>query len=191
VAKCAAGHGHRRRRAQGLLTAPTCSCVSGWTGAHCEAPPDPCRYPAPVSCGAHGSCQGGNCSCVAGWGGARCEVAAAPLSCPAGATAAPGARYCSDLVGWCKGPAGRSDNVNAKGKLGVASRDACRAGCDAAPACVGYTYLASNGRCWVYGPGLDTDLGGGWIAATWPATTIGGADSGVPGAVCAAVAGRN
>jgi hypothetical protein len=225
VAKCAAGHGHRRRRAQGLLTAPTCSCVSGWTGAHCEtedaacagvscgghgrcragacactggwggarceAPPDPCRYPAPVSCGAHGSCQGGNCSCVAGWGGARCEVAAAPLlRCPAGATAAPGARYCSDLVGECLGPGGSGDYVNGKYKGGVATRSDCQAFCDAAPACVGYAYYASAEGCDVYGPGLDTDLGGGWHAETRPTTTISGAD-GASDYVCAAVAGRN
>ena len=53
-----------------------------------------------------------------------------------------------------------------------------------------YRYL----YCYVYGPGLDTDLAGGWIAWTHPTTTIGGADgdSGRNGGyVCAAVAGRN
>jgi hypothetical protein len=141
-----------------------------------------------VSCGAHGSCQGGNCSCVAGWGGARCEVAAAPLRCPVGATAAPGARYCSDLVGEC----GSSGWVNGKHKGGV-SRPACQASCDASPACTGYSYSAGVPlpvHCWVYGPGLDTDLAGGWIASPHPATTIGGARS-APGYVCVVVAGRN
>eukprot|EP01049_Picozoa_sp_SAG25_P008188 SAG25_NODE_719_length_5744_cov_4.938884_9_plen_152_part_00 len=71
------------------------------------------------------------------------------------------------------------------------SRADCQAGCDAAPACVGYTYRASGGGlCDVYGPGLDTDLAGGWTADTWPATTIGGA-SGGSAYVCAAVVGRN
>jgi hypothetical protein len=87
------------------------------------------------------------------------------------------------------GPGGRGDDVNGKRKSGV-TRDACQAFCDAAPACVGYTYGASDEFCAVYGPGLDTDLGGGWRALTHPATTIAGA-SGVSGYVCAAVAGRH
>jgi hypothetical protein len=171
-----------------------CACVGGWTGAHCETEDAQC---ASVSCGAHGSCQGGSCSCVAGWGGARCEVAAAPLGCPAGATAAPGARYCSDLVGWCRGPGGSSDWVNNKGKDYVSTRADCQAFCDAAPACVGYDYSHAvwGGRCHVFGPGLDTNVGAGWYAHPSPATTIGGvtsADSdGHTGFVCVAVAGHN
>jgi hypothetical protein len=168
----------------GRCRAGACACTDGWSGAHCETPPDPCQYPAPVSCGAHGSCQGGNCSCVAGWGGARCN-----LSCPAHATLAPDGRYCSDLAGQCVGPGGSTDGVNAKWKDGV-SRPACRAECDANPACTGYTY-ASVGRCFVHGSGLDTDLGGGWTAFPHPNTTISGADSSASGRVCAAVAGRN
>jgi hypothetical protein len=111
------------------------------------------------------------------------------IACPAHATLAPGGRYCSDLVGFCVGLGGSSDYVNAKEKTGM-SRPACQASCDAAPACTGYTYSASNGFCGVHGPGLDTDLGGGWEALTSPATTIGGAD-GRSDYVCAAVAGRN
>jgi hypothetical protein len=42
----------------------------------------------------------------------------------------------------------------------------------------------------VYGPGLDTDLAGGWSADPRPTTTIGGA-SGDSDWVCAAVAGRH
>jgi hypothetical protein len=43
----------------------------------------------------------------------------------------------------------------------------------------------------VYGPGLDRDLAGGWDADTYPATTIGGADTSYSAYVCVAVAGRN
>jgi hypothetical protein len=110
-----------------------------------------------------------------------------------GATARVGDRYCSDLVGVCRGPGGSGDYVNGKYKGGVASRADCQAFCDAAPACVGYTYWASDRYCIVNGPGLDTDLAGGWdvwIADPYPTTTIGGA-SGDSGVVCAAVAGRN
>eukprot|EP01047_Picozoa_sp_COSAG01_P102200 COSAG01_NODE_31824_length_590_cov_18.822811_1_plen_95_part_00 len=94
-------------------------------------------------------------------------------------------------MGDCWGPGG-SGYVNGKYKNGVASRDACQVFCDAAAACVGYTYEAtgSYGDCVVHGPGLDTNLAGGWSAWTRPATTIGGA-SGHSGVVCAAVAGRN
>jgi hypothetical protein len=107
-----------------------------------------------------------------------------------GATARVGDRYCSDLVGVCVGPGGDYMYVNAKYKTDVASRVDCQAGCDAAPACVGYAYDASNGFCYVYGPGLDTDLAGGWFAYSNPTATIGGADGGSL-YVCAAVAGRN
>eukprot|EP01049_Picozoa_sp_SAG25_P018298 SAG25_NODE_5187_length_691_cov_2.224662_1_plen_89_part_00 len=87
------------------------------------------------------------------------------------------------------GPGGDGDSaVNRKYKWGVATRAACQAGCDAAAACVGYDY--QGGTCHVYGPGVDTDLAGGWLAVTHPTTTIAGA-SGSSGAVCAAVAGRN
>eukprot|EP01047_Picozoa_sp_COSAG01_P003453 COSAG01_NODE_102_length_26290_cov_94.760299_25_plen_538_part_00 len=112
--------------------------------------------------------------------------------CPAGATAAPGARYCSDLVGVCLGPGhtGHTDYVSGKVKYGGFTRTACRAGCDAASACTGYDYRASSGDCSVYGPGVETDLRGGWRALFSPTTTIGGA-SGNSGVVCAAVAGRN
>jgi hypothetical protein len=92
-------------------------------------------------------------------------------------------------MGECRGPGGSDHRVNGKAKTGVATRDACRAFCDAAPACVGYTY-SSFEYCAVHGPGLDTDLAGGWSAFTHPTTTIGGAD-GVGLYVCAAVAGRN
>jgi hypothetical protein len=138
-----------------------------------------------------------NASCPAGTGVVATtpepEPEPEPLPaprCPAGATAAPGARYCSDLVGQCVGPGGSVDYVNGKYKNGVASRPDCQASCDANPACVGYAYYASGRFCRVFGPGLDTDLGGGWTADPDPATTIGGA-SGLSGLVCAAVAGRN
>eukprot|EP01047_Picozoa_sp_COSAG01_P008984 COSAG01_NODE_363_length_18113_cov_45.041690_10_plen_752_part_00 len=110
--------------------------------------------------------------------------------CPAHATAAPGDWYCSDLVGACRGPGGSSDYVNAKYKTRV-TRSACQAECDAAAACMGYTYRASGfEHCSVHGPGLDTDLAGGWTAVTHPTTTIVGAN-GDSRFVCAAVAGRN
>jgi hypothetical protein len=111
----------------------------------------------------------------------------------------PGARYCSDLVGFCLGPGGRSVN----GKTGFATRAACQAQCNAAaPACVGYAYWASTEYCEVLGPGLDTNLAGGWEAATHPTTTIDSGDARAErssrcvqkpcsGVVCAAVAGRN
>jgi hypothetical protein len=137
----------------------------------------------------------GTCRCAAAWQGARCDTCAPGHSgptcqlggCPAGATAS--GTYCSDLVGRCAGPGGRSDYTNGKEKDG-GTRTACRAGCDANPACVGYTYHARYGLCRVHGPGLDTDLGGGWSAYTRPATTIGGANDDSD-YVCAAVAGRN
>jgi hypothetical protein len=44
--------------------------------------------------------------------------------------------------------------------------------------------------CYVYGPWVDRDLGGGWTGDTCPTTTIGGA-GGVSDYVCAAVAGHN
>jgi hypothetical protein len=148
-----------------------------------------------------------NASCPTGTGVATTpepEPEPEPLPaprCPAGATAAPGARYCSDLVGACLGPGGSSviingsDWVNGKVKSGV-SRSACQAGCDAAPACVGYDYYASYERCYVYGPGLDTDLAGGWFAFTNPTTTIASADGNsiyvdYRETICVAVAGRN
>jgi hypothetical protein len=71
----------------------------------------------------------------------------------------------------------------------------CQAQCDAAPACTGYSYdfrsSGSSALCEVYGPGLDRDLAGGWDADTYPATTIGGADTSYSAYVCVAVAGRN
>jgi hypothetical protein len=123
-------------------------------------------------------------ACSSGYSGPTCQLG----GCPAGATA--GGKYCSDLVGQCWGPGGSGDVVNAKYKYSVASRADCQAGCDAAPACVGYAYQASYAACVVHGPGLDTDLGGGWTAFTAPATTIASAD-GTSGILCAAVAGRN
>jgi hypothetical protein len=145
----------------------------------------------------------GTCRCAALWSGARCDSWSG-RGCPAGATkASPSDRYCSDLVGACHGPGGSGDGVNGKEKHPV-SRPACQASCDAAPTCSGYSYCADcGGVCWVHGPGLDTDLAGGWTAHTYwyasthPATTIGGASGRIVGVVgfwgyvCAAVAGRN
>jgi hypothetical protein len=72
-------------------------------------------------------------------------------------------------VGFCLGPGGRSVN----GKTGFATRAACQAQCNAAaPACVGYAYWASTEYCEVLGPGLDTNLAGGWEAATHPTTAL-------------------
>jgi hypothetical protein len=103
------------------------------------------------------------------------------------------------MMGDCVGPGGSNDYpryVNAKWQSSI-TRAACRAGCDASPSCTGYNYRTSGGYCYVYGPGLDTDLAGGvgWHAATWPTTTIAGANghggNGYSGRVCVAVAGRN
>jgi hypothetical protein len=117
----------------------------------------------------------------------RCVAAA---RCPAHATLVPGSRYCSDMVGSCEGPGGGALTTRVSGGI---TRPACQASCDAAPACVGYTYR-NDGTCWVHGPGLDTDLAGGWSANTHPsgpvATTIVGA-SGYSLNVCAAVAEHN
>jgi hypothetical protein len=139
---------------------------------------------APLVCdAASGRCNTLVCEAASG----RCNTA----HCPAHATLALGGRYCSDLVGECVGPSGSSDYVNAKYKTGV-TRPACQAECDANVACTGYSYHASNLflACQVHGPGLDTDLGGGWTAYTHPVTLIAGAD-GHSTWVCAAVAGRN
>eukprot|EP01047_Picozoa_sp_COSAG01_P061210 COSAG01_NODE_7611_length_3127_cov_51.853038_4_plen_91_part_00 len=86
----------------------------------------------------------------------------------------------------------RNDFINGKFKT-LSTRDACRASCDANPACVGYSYSADL-TCAMLGPGLDTDLAGGWYSNPSPTTTIAGASgSSVYDAyrVCAAVAGRN
>ena len=109
--------------------------------------------------------------------------------CPAGATAARGARYCSDVAGTCVGPGGKVP-INHKFKYGL-TRAECKAGCDSNKHCVGYNYRASDRWCAVYGPGLDTDLEGGWGAVTRnDVTTIGRGSAGY-GGVCVAVAGRN
>jgi hypothetical protein len=140
----------------------------------------------------------GTCRCAALWSGARCDIG----HCPAGATqASPSSRYCSDLAGVCVGPGlAWSDSVNGKYKYGVSTRLACQAFCDdAAPACTGYAYRPGlggsygGGDCVVLGPGLDTDVAGGWRALTDPTTTIAGASTanGFSAYVCAAVAGRN
>jgi hypothetical protein len=84
------------------------------------------------------------------------------------------------------GPGGSHDYANGKQKFPL-TRPACRAACDANPACNGYSYLAGGSKCDLHGPGLDTDLAGGWYALTHPTTTIGGAD-GDSNWVCAAVA---
>eukprot|EP01047_Picozoa_sp_COSAG01_P078028 COSAG01_NODE_14269_length_1474_cov_1.792000_2_plen_209_part_00 len=93
----------------------------------------------------------------------------------------PSAKYCSDLAestapgyvgGYCTGPGGIYDGVNGKSKGSVPTRSACQAGCDASPACVGYSYSARGGYCNVYGPGLDRDPAGGWMAMTYPTTTM-------------------
>jgi hypothetical protein len=168
----------------------------GPTNSTTPTPPagPPCEA---LHCNLHGACRLNSdgsfrtCACDAGYSGPACQWQDGDRSCPAGAAAAPGARYCSDLVGWCQGPGGGGDKVNGKAKYSVATRPACQAFCDAAPACVGYDYQASSEFCEVYGPGLDTDLGGGWHAWTWPATTTIGGATGASGYVCAAVAGRH
>eukprot|EP01047_Picozoa_sp_COSAG01_P060091 COSAG01_NODE_7314_length_3255_cov_4.176489_2_plen_104_part_00 len=99
-------------------------------------------------------------------------------------------KYCSDLVGDCRGPGGSRDAVNHKYKWQVPTRHDCQVGCDASPACTGYTYRADQGYCAVHGPGLDRDLVGGWSAGTDHSTTIGGTN-GNPLYVCVVVAGRN
>jgi hypothetical protein len=56
-------------------------CTAAGMGSFC-APLDACEYPKPVSCGAHGRCEGGNCSCSDGYSGAHCEVAPDPCRYP-------------------------------------------------------------------------------------------------------------
>eukprot|EP01047_Picozoa_sp_COSAG01_P012108 COSAG01_NODE_539_length_15749_cov_21.448307_2_plen_241_part_00 len=202
-----AGRRQRRRRlvagaalAVVFLVAGIVGAVLIVTGGGEDGEKTPTATPTPpagppceaLHCNLHGACRLNSdgsfrtCACDAGFGGTHCEI---NTDCPAGGTRAPGARYCSDLVGACRGPGGSDDHVNDKYKSGV-TRPACQAECDAAPACTGYTYEASVGYCCVYGPGLDTDLGGGWYGSTDPTTTIGGTDGG-SAYVCAAVAGRN
>jgi hypothetical protein len=121
------------------------------------------------------------------------------VHCPAGSTPLAGSTYCSDLVGECRGP-GESrecrgpgvghDPVNCRFKSYVGTRADCQAECNAAPACVGYNYRASNEDCHLFGPGLDRDLGGGWSADTHTTTTIGAVNSDSR-FVCVVVAGRN
>ena len=106
--------------------------------------------------------------------------------CLRGACAAPGARYCSDLVGACEGPGGV--DVNGKVAFGL-TRFRCERECDSNEACVGYSYAAS-GPCIVHGPGLDTDLAADWTAQTHPNTTI-TSSGGNPYTRCATKAGHN
>ncbi|MGC4119478.1 MAG: clostripain-related cysteine peptidase [Myxococcales bacterium] len=75
---------------------PTCTCATGWTGAHCGAcaaglqdhdGDGTCRpdcASANLSCGAHGRCsdQAGTaaCACDTGWAGAACDTCASGYS---------------------------------------------------------------------------------------------------------------
>jgi hypothetical protein len=168
---------------------------------HSPQPSPPASPCAGISC-IGGSCHAGACQCAAGWSGTHCEI---KPRCPGGATPVAGSnKYCSPLVGLCVGPGGSTDYVNGKYRKGVITQAACQAFCDAKPACVGYAYSASLGYCNVEGPGLDRDLGSGWMkwSADWsqtasggwtarisPPITIAGADggaSGYPGYVCVA-----
>ena len=108
-----------------------------------------------------------------------------------------GSKYCSDLKGYCHGPGGDQDYINAKYKQEHITRAECQAKCDAALACVGYSYLqSSTAQCNVYGPGLDRDITPeerqqGWMADSDGTTTIAGASDQIPWFTCTAVAGRN
>jgi hypothetical protein len=88
----------------GICHAGVCACTAGWSGNRCDTPPDPCLYPAPVSCGyPHGRCQGGSCSCIAGWTGSHCEsemgdLQCAGVSCGGHGTCHAGA--CACTTGW-------------------------------------------------------------------------------------------
>jgi hypothetical protein len=64
-----------------------CECRHGYSGPRCEQAPDPCKWPAEVNCGAHGTCvaQDQNrtsCQCRHGYSGSRCELAPDPCMYP-------------------------------------------------------------------------------------------------------------
>ncbi|XP_053386989.1 angiopoietin-1-like [Mercenaria mercenaria] len=53
----------------------SCSCITGYSGVHCETNIDDC---IPDVCGSHGTCVDGvnsySCSCKSGFGGMHCET---------------------------------------------------------------------------------------------------------------------
>ncbi len=55
----------------GICQNDTCLCPLGYTGAHCETPPDPC---ASVTCQNGGTCNAGVCTCPTGYEGTYCET---------------------------------------------------------------------------------------------------------------------
>ena len=52
-----------------------CDRQTGYTGARCQVPPDPCDFPTSVDCGLHGACvsETGRCQCSGGFSGESCE----------------------------------------------------------------------------------------------------------------------
>jgi hypothetical protein len=78
-------------------------CTAAGIESFCT-PLDPCDFPTPVSCGAHGSCKGGNCTCNAGWRGADCSQGTGcdNAPCKNGATceATGASHHCYCAHGW-------------------------------------------------------------------------------------------
>lgn len=64
-------------------------------GVRCTEPPNPCKWPAELDCGEHGSCTpvGSNnaqCKCAIGWRGPHCEIAIPAPPPPPPGTSGPG-----------------------------------------------------------------------------------------------------
>jgi hypothetical protein len=118
------------------------------------------------------------------------------------------------MIGVCGGAPrdGSSNAVQGKARDHVATRVACQAFCDAALACVGYSYSAHDRRCYVHGRGVNilarNNPGDGWdqidgndntivgIATLAPHSANYGGGADTPCGlwwhyVCVAVAGRN
>jgi hypothetical protein len=135
-----AGAGRRQRRSRlvagaalalVLLVAVVLIVTGGGEdgGATPTATPTPPAGPSceALHCNLHGACRLNSdgsfraCACDAGYSGPTCQLRV----CPAGATAS--GKYCSDLVGECRGPGGDSDYVNGKYTDIVSTRGDCQA----------------------------------------------------------------
>ena len=103
--------------------------------------------------------------------------------CPAGSQL--NGKYCTALVGSCRGPGGLADLVNFKWRTDQSSKEACEGYCDAQPSCVGYSFNGAQPYCILYGPGMAQGALPPLTGAAHDTTTISGA-SGNSSYVCVA-----
>jgi hypothetical protein len=83
-------------------------------------------------------------------------------------------RYSTPRCGYCRGPGGENDYIQAKRANSILPRSACQQACDAEPACVGYDW-SDRGQCDVYGRGMPQRASathpGRWVAYNDHATS--------------------